>query len=234
MKLPFSVRRLLGTGTVVLFGSSAEAQSSAADLDVAARDGARLRATYFSPGRPGPGVLLLHQCNMDRRSWVSLGTALAESGVHAFALDYRGYGDSPRAGSRGELQSDIDSAFATLLGRAGVDSSRIAVAGASCGVDNAIQLARRAGRINALVLLSGPTTPAGLAYLRDHPTTAIFAAASSSEDFAVSSLRTVTATSTNAATVMRVINKPGHGTPLFAAEPELLAAVVRWVNQVLR
>ena len=39
------------------------------DIDLKASDGVTLKATYTSPGRPGPAMLLFHQCNMDRRSW---------------------------------------------------------------------------------------------------------------------------------------------------------------------
>ena len=38
------------------------------DIDLKASDGVTLKATYTSPGRPGPAMLLVHQCNMDRSS----------------------------------------------------------------------------------------------------------------------------------------------------------------------
>ena len=98
------------------------AQAAARDLDVMAEDGARLRATYWSPGRPGPGMVLLHQCNMDRRAWTELGAALAARGVHVLAIDYRGYGDTPRGNQR---DSDVDSALAALVARPGVDGARL-------------------------------------------------------------------------------------------------------------
>ena len=72
----------------VFCAHAAAAQTRNLDLDVAAPDGAKLRATYYSPGRPGPGILLLHQCNRDRKAWVSLAGALASRGVHVLALDY--------------------------------------------------------------------------------------------------------------------------------------------------
>src|SRR5262245_9286249 len=82
-------------------------QMHVVDIDVSTPDGAKLRATYYSPGKPEPTMLLLHQCNMDRKSWSALGTALSESGVHALAIDYRGYGDSPRGNGRATLATDI-------------------------------------------------------------------------------------------------------------------------------
>jgi pimeloyl-ACP methyl ester carboxylesterase len=217
----------------MLIGSEAAAQGRTSTLDVIAADGVKLRATYYSPGRPGPGMLLLHQCNMDRRAWTSLAGALADSGVHVIAVDYRGYGESPQGG-RQDLTGDIDAAFAALIARPGVDKNRLAAGGASCGVNNAVQLARRTLYVRALLLMSGPTTPDGLAYLREHPNIPIFAAASSQEGFAVSSLRAVVATSKHPATHLEVTDKPGHGAPLFDAEPGLLSAVVNWTTRMLR
>src|SRR5689334_4622448 len=63
-------------------------------IDLRSPDGIGLKGSYFSPGRPGPGVLLLHACNRDRSSWTGLATALAARGFHVLALDYRGYGQS--------------------------------------------------------------------------------------------------------------------------------------------
>lgn len=208
------------------------AQQITQDLDVIAADGARLRATHWSPGKPGPGMLLLHQCNMDRRAWTELGAALAGRGAHVLAIDYRGYGESPRGGN--QLERDIDAALAALVARPGVDGARLAAGGASCGVRNSVLLAKRSGRIRALMLLSGPTPDEGIAWLREHPTMQIFGAATAEEDFAVRSLRTVVATSTHPATTMRVLTKAGHGATMFTADSTLLPAVVEWVVKALR
>ena len=78
------------TLALVVASSVASAQQVAQDLSVIAADGAKLGATWYSPGKPGPGMLLLHQCNMNRRAWTELGAALAQRGVHVLAIDYRG------------------------------------------------------------------------------------------------------------------------------------------------
>jgi pimeloyl-ACP methyl ester carboxylesterase len=227
------MRSFLAVVVAVLVASTeASGQQGRQDVDVIAADGAKLRATYWSPGKPGPAMLLLHQCNMDRRAWTQLSAALAERGVHVLAMDYRGYGESPRGGNR--LEEDIDAALAALIARRGVDATRLAAGGASCGVRNAVLLARRSGKIRALMLLSGPTPDEGVAWLREHPDMAILGAATAEEDFAVRSLRTVVATSRHPATTMRVLTRAGHGAPMFAADSTLLPAVVDWVVRVLR
>ena len=216
---------------VLAAGRDSHAQAAARDLDVIAEDGAKLRATYRSPGKPGPGMLLLHQCNMDRHAWTELGSALVARGVHVLAIDYRGYGDSPRGNQR---DSDVDSALAALVAQPGVDGARLGAGGASCGVRNSVMLARRSGRIRALMLLSGPTPDEGIAWLRAHPDMAIFGAATAEEDLAVRSLQSVVATSKHPATGMRVLRNAGHGVPMFAADSTLLPAVAEWVSRVLR
>lgn len=59
-----------------------------------ASDGTVLKGTYFASGKPGPGVLLLHQCNQQRKLWDVLGERLASSGINVLTFDYRGYGES--------------------------------------------------------------------------------------------------------------------------------------------
>src|SRR6202167_3431576 len=67
-------------------------------VDLTAPDGTHLKATYFDAGKPGPGVLLLHQCNRDRKVWDGLATQLSAAGINVLTLDYRGFGES--AGDR--------------------------------------------------------------------------------------------------------------------------------------
>ena len=54
-----------------LFAATSVAQSLPAPrtVDLSAPDGTSLKATYFGAGKPGPAVLLLHQCNRQRKVW---------------------------------------------------------------------------------------------------------------------------------------------------------------------
>jgi dienelactone hydrolase len=127
-----------------------------------------LKATLFQSASPGPAVLLLHQCDDRRTVWDPLGLRLAAAGITALAVDYRGFGESggPRYGTlSGEQQAalmkdawpgDFDAALAFLSRQSGVDAARVGAAGGSCGVNNAIHLARRHANVKALALLAGP------------------------------------------------------------------------------
>ena len=230
--------------TALLLAASATAQKKDLDMDITAPDGAKLKATYYSPGKPGPGMLLLHQCNMDRKSWVSLAGALAERGVHVLAIDYRGYGESAERVDRNDREAmqqirtkwpaDIDAAFAALLAQPGVDKTRVAAGGASCGVNNSVQLARRSGQIKALMLLSGNTNPEGMAFLQQNSNIPVFGAASAEDGNAVPNMKNIVGTSKSAATTIRELNNAGHGVPMFTADPTLLPAIADWLAKVLR
>ena len=130
---------------------SAGAWAGSQDVDLTAADGVVLKATYSSPDQPGPGMLLVHQCNRDRTMWTDITAALVDSGVHVLTLDLRGFGESEGEGMRGEggfqgfmkkAAGDVDAAFKFLNRQDGVDGSRIGMGGASCGAMLTAGLAR--------------------------------------------------------------------------------------------
>ncbi len=105
-----------------------------AHVTLTASDGAKLKATYYAAGKPGPGIVLLHQCNRDRQSWTAFASRAAERGYHVIAMDYRGFGESDgeRFTTFQERQpvidqkwpGDVDAAFAWLTAQPGVDRER--------------------------------------------------------------------------------------------------------------
>lgn len=217
---------------LVLAAGTAGAQSR--DLDVTGGDGAKLKATYSSPGKPGPGVILLHQCDMNRKAWTSLTAALVERGIHVLAPDARGQGENGALPADfPKHPADIDAALATLVSQPGVDKNRLAAGGASCGVDRAVQLARRSGQIKALVLLSGPTSDAGMEYIQSSGIP-VFLAFSTNEGGPLPKMKSGVAASKNALTTIREFEHAGHGVPMFSAQPALLPELADWLAKVLR
>jgi alpha-beta hydrolase superfamily lysophospholipase len=95
-----------------------------APVTLTASDGAKLKATYFAAGKPGPGIVLLHQCIRDRQSWTAFAERAAERDYNVIAMDHRGFGESEgeRFTTFQERQSvidqkwpdDVDAAFAWL------------------------------------------------------------------------------------------------------------------------
>jgi len=215
------------------------------DVDLKAADGTRLKATYFAASKPGPGVVLLHMCNSQRKAWATLGDQLAKQGVHAIAMDYRGYGESggtPNADlpqperqriSQELWPGDIDAAFDFLVSQTGVDRSRIGAAGGSCGVDNAIQLARRHPEVKTLVLLAGGTNAAGEQFLARSPWMPIFASAAHDDGRIVDVMRWVLGFSSGSGNHLQEYRTGGHGTDMFSAHKDLEPAIVAWFDRHL-
>jgi dienelactone hydrolase len=234
---------------VVLLGltSSIAAQDAgpATTIALKAPDGITLKATYFPAAKPGPGILLLHQCNQDRKSWTPLATKAAASGYHVLTLDYRGYGESdgpPPSDNFAERQAvvqqkwpaDIDAAFSWLTAQPGVDKQRIAAAGASCGVNQSVLLARRHPEVRTVALLSGNVTPPGREYLRNSPGLPVFASASHGDGGAVETMRWILGWSSNPANKFLEYQAAGHGTEMFAVEKGLEPAMLAWFDAHLR
>lgn len=222
-------------------GLSAAVQQN--DVDIQASDGVNLKGTYFSPGRPGPAVLLLHQCNMDRHAWDGLAKDLAGAGLHVLTIDYRGYGESggehftDMAKRRPVMQEkwpgDVDAAYAYLLAQKGVDKSRVAAGGASCGVSQSSDLAARHHEIKALMLLSGGASDAAKAYLAATPALAIFGAASEGDTGAAKGIKEAVDASKNPHSTIKMYAGAEHGVPMLAKNPELEPVIVSWLKEQL-
>jgi dienelactone hydrolase len=159
----------------------AQAQESASRVvDLKASDGTLLKASYFAAAKPGPGVLLLHQGNRQRKVWDDLAAQLAAAGINTLTLDLRGFGESggtphdkltPKEFSRIQKQvwpGDIDTALQYLVSQPGVNKDVIGLGGAGVkGVDNSVLTAsRHSAQVKSLVLLSGETFVTGLQFLR--------------------------------------------------------------------
>lgn len=78
----------------ITFAALAQNTPAPRVVDLKARDGMTLKATYFAAAKPGPGVLLLHQVNRDRKSWDPVAAQLAAAGFNTLTLDLRGFGES--------------------------------------------------------------------------------------------------------------------------------------------
>jgi dienelactone hydrolase len=223
---------------------AAQTPSSPRTIDLKSPDGIALKASYVPAGRPGPGLLLLHACNRDRSSWNDLARAAAARGFHVLALDYRGYGQSGGTKSDDPQQQrwiadrewpgDIDAAYAWLTSQPGVDKARVGAAGASCGVDQAVQLARRHPEVRTVVLLSGGLTATGRAFIRDSAWLPIFGAASQGDGGAVETLKWAMGWSRNPTNTFVEYQAAGHGTDMFAVEKELQPRVLAWFEAHVR
>ena len=235
--------RSLGFGLVVaLILANTVALSAQTDVDIVGADGVKLRATYSSPGKAGPGMLLIHQCNVDRSSWSALTKKLVGAGVHVLAMDLRGFGESPgeKLGSGGTFQNlmkvspgDVDAALAFLLDQTGVDSASIGAGGASCGAMLTADLASRNESVKTLMLLSGPPSAAAVAHMAASSELAVFAAATSGDTVTPGvgeKLSAAVEGSKNESSTAMIFEGSEHGLPMFAKNPELGPELFAWLT----
>src|SRR5580704_6004044 len=143
--IQFHVARLLGLLMLAAVCAAQQAPSPRV-VDLTATDGTKLKATFFSAGKPGPGVLLLHQCNQQRKGWDGLATQLTAAGISVLTLDFRGFGESggtpvkdlpqeefPKIVNE-KFPGDMDVAYGYLVSQPAVDGHIVGAGGASCGV----------------------------------------------------------------------------------------------------
>ena len=229
--------------------SAAFAQAPApGDVDIPAADGVKLRATFFSAGKTGPAVLLLHMCNTTRKSWEPLAKQLASSGINALTVDNRGFGESGgpqfQVGSDETVQmiqqkwpSDFETAYEFLLAQPGVDKTRIAVGGGSCGVDNAVKVAERHPDVKAMVLLAGsPNDVKGINYIFTRSEIPLFTAAASDDQFNADFpqlMKWFADLSGNSRSKSVSFADGHHGTEIFGPHPELVTQINAFLVDVL-
>lgn len=217
------------------------AQAAGRDVDLTASDGAKLKVSYFPADEPGPGVLLLHQCNRDRKVWDSLAQQMSAAGLNVLTLDLRGFGESagvPLAKAtpeqaneeRAKWPDDIDVAFRYLVSLPGVRRDTIGVGGASCGVNNAIQAAMRHPEVRSLVLLSGPTDYKGRGFLRaDSKVPALYAYADDDEfPPSIVSIQWLYSITADPDKSLVSYKTGGHGADIFKVHPELMGLITDW------
>jgi dienelactone hydrolase len=158
-------------------------------------------------------------------------------------MDFRGFGESegPRftndqaqlATIREQWPGDVDAAFAFLSTRPGVDKTRIGVAGASCGVNQSVQLATRHPEVKAVVLLSGGIDPNARQYIRNTPSLAVLSAGSQDDGNIVQTMRWITSWSSHPASKFVEYRDAGHGTEMFAFEKGLQPLMLDWFEAQL-
>jgi len=232
-------------GLVLTFCAGAQEAPARRPVNLAAPDGTTLKATYFAAAKEGPGVLLMHQCNQQRKNWDELAGKLAAAGVHVMTIDYRGFGES--GGTRfldipgpERLQTvrekwpgDMDAAYTYLMSQKGVSHQIAGAGGASCGVNQAIQLARRHPQVKSLVLLSGNTDLDGRNFLRKSAQVPVLLSAAEDDQGAVELMEWLYALSPNPGSKFVHYQTGGHGVDMFGSHKDLPEMIVEWYVQTL-
>jgi dienelactone hydrolase len=241
---------VLALFALTLLGLSARAAEPPVPrvVELKAPDGLSLKGTYFSAGKLGPGVLLLHQCNRQRKVWDDLAGRFATAGFHVMTVDLRGYGDSSgtpvdkltpeeiQVVFRDKMPTDVETAYQYLVSQPGVTRDTIAVGGASCGVNQSVHVAANHPEVKALVLLSEGTDAGGRQFLRTSAKMPLFmAVADDDPDLGVTEIMQWLFTlSSNPGNKFVRYSTGGHGVEMFDAHKELPGMIVAWVATALK
>ncbi len=229
--------------SLLTLAAAAQQAPPARVIDLKAPDGTLLKASYFAAAKSGPGVLLLHQCNRQRKVWDELAAQLAAAGINVLTFDLRGFGESggtpfdkltPQEHAQTEAEKypgDVDTAFQYLVSQPGVTKDVIGVGGASCGVNNSIQAARRhPAEVKSLALLSGGTDLAGRQFLRQQSQLPALFTVADDDEFVptVTFIPWLFSVDSNPGKKLVHYAKGGHGADIFAVHPELQGVIVDW------
>jgi dienelactone hydrolase len=228
---------------------SAQAKPVSVDLT---SQGATLKASYFSPGKPGPGIVLFHQCSggASRKLWDGLAADLVAAGFHVMTFDSRGFGETrgalppppPPSGAAAGADrwgvtpfpiADGLAALNYLKAQKGVDATKLAAGGSSCGVTDASNLAAEEPGMKALFLLSGTPSLRGFTHIQNTSTLAVLAAYAE-QDMMGTPISKVVPASKHPQSMNRAFPGAEHGVALFTAQPTLRATIVKWLAQQMK
>lgn len=230
-----SVRTFLAVALLLM---PAAVYAEGRQVTIKAPDGFTLQGTFHGAEKGGPGILLLHQCNADRRIYDQLATMLNVAGYSVLAIDFRGFGGSKggvftdfaaqRETILAAMPGDVDAAFAFLTSQPTVNNRALGVVGGSCGVHQAIQASRRHPNIRTLVLLSGSTDAADEAHIKGSTQLPVFGAASEEDTNAAASIKKIVGMSQHPDSRIEMFKDAGHAASMFAKQPDLEADIVIW------
>lgn len=233
MKIPWSVTML-----ILAFVITARAEKR--DVAFSAADGFARKGTFYSADKPGPGVLLLHQCNANRQIYDHLATMLTTAGYNVLTFDFRGFGGKPgrrvqrlTAQQQKIMASDIDTALSFLKSQSTVNPRALGVVAGNCAVNEAIHAGQRHPEIRTLVLLSGGTDAEGEAYIKNSPKVPILGVASDEDRGAAAAMKKLVALSTNSDSQLEMLSNAGHAASMFAKQPDLEPDIVIWFRSNL-
>ena len=240
------IRRLLPLLMIALLVPATRALAGIEDVSIPREQDFFIRGTFYTTEGPAPAVLLLHQCNRDRKSYDGLALLLMGAGFHVLTIDFRGFGESTNETysdfhSQHEklwplFADDVAAAVEFLLSQPQVDAKRLGVLGASCGGTQAALLARRMSSVQAIVFLSS-SLPWMSGEERDafaeNSEAPILCIAAEDDKSTAERTRRVFDLSKSKDTELIMYKGEAHGVPLFEQDSGLMPHIAEWFGQHL-
>lgn len=214
-------------------------------LVFASDDGFHLTGTMLAPEiEHPPGLILVHRYAGDRDGWAGFAQAARALGMLVLAVDLRGHGDSRIRNGEPvhyrqipdwhEALLDIRAAKDVLFDH-GAHPDNLAIAGEGFGANLALHYALKDPDIQAVVMLSpgldyqGLRTEGLIQELTDCPTLLMTAEGDAYAAMSADALHTAAPVFSE----LRSWSGAAHGTGLFAAHPESVNFVLRWLLHII-
>jgi dienelactone hydrolase len=232
-------------------GLESAAQPASVGIQFVSAGSATIKGTFYkSAVENSPAVLLLHQWQSDRKSYDAFAKLLQSKGIGVLSVDGRGFGESVKttdgktlSADRSDesveaMKTDVDNAFLLLADQPNVDPERIGIVGASYGSSLAIIYGAGNKKVKAVALLSPgmnyfgnmPTEPAVKAYGER----ALLLVAAKDDRASAESVEKLKMAGDNTKYEIKVYEKGGHGTNLFAAKVGMEELLLGFLSKSLK
>lgn len=238
---------LLPLFAIVLTLVCPEVFGSVLPFSATADDGLVLKGTLYMPDgakESPPVIILLPMMANDRSSWGEFPKKLMVAGYAVLALDQRGHGESVWKGKKkvsytqfsnsefAKMVTDLDAVMENLYRQRVLDTSRVAIFGASIGANVALVYASKHSNVKPVVLLSpgldyrGLATEDAAASYGKRPALIVV---SKGDGYAALSSQQL-AEKIGASATLKIYEGSQHGTRLFAEQKEFAPFLFGWIT----
>ena len=238
-------RKILGLAFVIWAALYLAGFCAPIPFSATADDGLVLKGTLYLPEgakEARPVVILLPMMANDRKSWEDFPKMLASAGYAALAMDQRGHGESVWRGKKkvgytqftnsefAKMATDLGFVLKGLSNQKKVDTSRVAILGASIGANAALVYAAEHLAVRAVALLSPGLDYRGLitedAAVSYGGRPALISASKGDGYAALSSQKL--AEKIGASASLKIYEGAEHGTRLFSEQKDFEQFLLDW------
>jgi pimeloyl-ACP methyl ester carboxylesterase len=203
-------------------------------VEVRADDGQRLSGDYYAAGDDAPAILLLHQLYTTRTSWRWVVGPLLDAGYHVLAVDLRGYGQTRGTIDWGKAQIDTQTWLDWLAEQPGVRAESLLVVGSSMGANLALVGCAEAEHCAGAVAIAPGLNYFGVrtedAVTSGIDALLIYGDRDSRPARAVPQMVELAEAAELDTLTTLVYGRREHGMDLFTFEPDLLPAIIEWLD----
>lgn len=243
---------------ILVFFAICPARAEVREITFRSEDGWQIKGTLHMPEGTGtrklPGVVLLHSAEHEQQvfglsSYPGIAISLAERGVAALRIDWRGRGKSIgeleyhsfTSEQRARIYLDVKGAVDFLAAQSGVDGKRIGIIGEAEGANHGVLGAVGDARVKVLALISGRLEPKAKEYIALNPQVGLLCLVSSEDREGFKDMTEAYNLSQNPEKDILVQRDMGIGTTMlslfrnkFPKEEPLDHTVANWIAKQLK